>query len=195
MTRFYLVRHGSNDWLGRGIAGRQSGVHLNDQGRAEAAWAARTLTSEKIDHLVSSPLERALETAEPLARALNLQIEIDQSVQEIDFGDWSGRTLAELEPDEHWQRFHHFRTLTRPPNGETMIELQQRFIGTIERLRSQPARRIAIFSHADPIRACLCYFLGMPLDFFNRLEISPGSISVLQIDQSRSELLGLNFHS
>ena len=194
MSTFYLIRHGSNDWLGRGIAGRQKGVSLNAQGHAEARRAADVLTSRKITRIVSSPLDRALETAHPLASALKLQVEIETDVQELDFGEWSGVNLKDLDKQEHWKRFNHFRTGTRPPNGETMIEVQARFVAAMDRLRQQsPEAEIAIFSHADPIRTALCYYLGMPLDNFNRLEVTPGSISTVKVTEWQPEIQAINW--
>lgn len=193
MSTFYLVRHGSNDWLGKGLAGRLPGVHLNKEGREQAERLAEWLASRAISRIFSSPLERSLETAEPLVRRTGLPLEIDQRLLEIDFGDWSGKTLSELDPQEHWQRFNSFRSGTRAPNGESMIDLQARMISLIDLLRANyPHDSIALFSHADPIRTVLCYYLGMPIDFYGRLEISPGSCSILKVNEFAPAVWGMN---
>ncbi|HWH67867.1 MAG TPA: histidine phosphatase family protein, partial [Candidatus Sulfotelmatobacter sp.] len=96
MTIFYLIRHGENDWVGKAIAGRSPGVHLNAAGRQQAEQLAKQLAAHPIQQLFSSPLERARETAEPLARRLGLEVQIAPALTEMDFGQWTGKTLAEL---------------------------------------------------------------------------------------------------
>jgi ribonuclease H / adenosylcobalamin/alpha-ribazole phosphatase len=193
MPLFYLVRHGSNDYLSKGLAGRLPGVCLNEKGRAEAAWVADVLLRAGIQRIISSPLERCHQTAEPLAKSLNLAVETSAEILEIDFGDWTGKTMAELKTSDHWARFNTYRSGTRPPNGESMIEVQARMIAFLEKLaRQSPDQTIAIFSHGDPIRSVLTYYLGMPLDFLIRLEVSPGSYSVLRLEPWGAEILAIN---
>ena len=193
MATFYLVRHGSNDWLGKGLAGRLADVHLNAQGRDEAERVAEFLARKGIQRVISSPLERTRETAEPLARRLGLEVEISEAVLEVDFGDWNGRSLAELKEIREWGYFNTFRSGTRIPNGETIVEIQARMVVALERFRKEtPEGNIAIFSHGDPIRAALVFYLGMPLDFLTRLEVSPGSCSILRLFDWGVEVLGIN---
>jgi broad specificity phosphatase PhoE len=137
-------------------------------------------------------LERARETAEPLGQRLGLSIEISNDLLEVDFGDWNGATLAQLEGNSQWTRFNKFRSGTRIPDGETMLEIQRRMIGAMEGWRCGKEKTIALFSHGDPIRCVLVYYLGMPIDFLTRLEISPGSHSVLKIEDWGAEILGVN---
>lgn len=180
MTTLLLIRHGANDWIGNALAGWKSGVHLNATGRSQAERIAQYLAHKPISQIFSSPLERAVQTAEPLAKKLGLTINLADPLGEIDFGDWTGSLIADLEPTSEWKRFCQFRSCTRPPNGKLMLEVQTRVIAQLETWRSQFAdQHIAIFSHADTIRAALVYFLGMPLDFFYRLEVSPASISTV----------------
>lgn len=193
VTTFYLIRHGANDWIGKRIAGWTPGVHLNEAGRAQAQALAERLAREPIQQIICSPLERTRETAEPLARKLSLPIQTSEAVGEIRFGDWTGKTMDELTCDPKWKLFNTFRSGTRIPNGELMSEAQARMVTEIERLRYQfPNQGVAICSHGDPIRAALTYFLGMPLDFFQRIEISPTSVSVLVFDSFGAKILRLN---
>ena len=97
MADFYLVRHGSNDYLGKALAGRLASVHLNDQGRAEAERLAAALAHKGIQRIFASPLERSRETAGPLARRLGIPVEISDEIHEVDFGDWAGKTMKDLE--------------------------------------------------------------------------------------------------
>lgn len=193
MATFYLIRHGNNDWLGKGLAARLPNVHLNEQGRAEANALAQALRHKGIQRIISSPLERALETAEPLALLLNLQIEISDAILEVDFGDWSGKFLSELAALDQWKCFNTFRSGARIPKGESMIAIQQRMVRAIDAWRRElPDGAFALFSHGDPIRTLLTYFLGMPLDFLTRIEVSPGSYSVLRVDDWGAEILCVN---
>jgi probable phosphoglycerate mutase len=193
MALFYLIRHGSNDYLGKGLAGRLPDVHLNAQGKAEADHLAAALTEAGITRILSSPLERTRETAEPLSRRLKLPVETCEEVMEVDFGEWNGAELNALQGNAHWARYNVYRSGTRIPNGELVIEIQSRFVRKLELLRkADPAGVIAIFSHGDPIRSALCYYLGIPLDFLHRFEISPASYSVLKLEDWGPEVLNIN---
>jgi broad specificity phosphatase PhoE len=194
VTTFYLVRHGSNDFLARGLAGRLPEVHLNAQGREEAARLAQFLSAKPISRIISSPLERCRETAEPLATALKLPVEISETVLEVNFGEWQGASIPSLEADERWRKWNAFRTGHRLPGGETMISIQARVANELIRLRHEnPGAHIAIFAHGDPIRAALGYWLGMPLDFLHRLEVSPGSLSIVMVDDWQAKVECINY--
>jgi len=184
MTRIYLIRHGDNDVASvrRAIAGRAPGTHLNELGRQQAQRVAEGLAGEGIERIFSSPLERCRETAEPLARRISVEIELADELLEIDYGEWTGRTLAEVESSELWQRYNHFRSITRVPGGEMMVEVQARVVGFLEqRCRELPDSTIAVFAHGDVIRAALLCYLGMPIDFVHRLKIDMGSVSIVAI--------------
>jgi len=168
-------------------------VHLNQSGRAQAQQLSEALGAASIAQIFSSPLERAIETAEPLAHKLSLKIQITPGFNEVDFGDWTGLAYAELAPLEQWKRWNCFRASTRAPNGEMMVETQARFVIALKQLQEAfPEARIAIFSHADPIKAALMYYLGIPLDFLQRLEIGLASFSILTLDDWGAQVRGLN---
>lgn len=190
----YLVRHGTNDFLGKGLlAGRLANVHLNDQGRSEAARLADALATSGIHRVFSSPLERAVQTAEPTAKRLGLEIEITPEILEIDFGDWTGKAIRDLDRDPAWKNFNLYRSGTRIPNGETMLEAQTRIILFVEKiLRQNSNQTVAIFSHGDPIKALIAYHLGIPLDLFTRIEISPGSYSILRLEPWGPQVIAVN---
>ena len=190
----YLVRHGSNDYLAKSLlAGRSPEVHLNEQGQAEAERLANSLSNARIQRIFSSPLERAVQTAEPTAKRLSLEIEISSEILEINFGDWTGRSLRELDRDPAWKNFNLYRSGTRIPNGETMLESQSRMVSFIEKLfRENPNRTIALFSHGDPIKSVFAYYLGIPLDLFTRIEISPGSYSILRLQPWGPQIVAIN---
>jgi probable phosphoglycerate mutase len=193
MTTFLLVRHAANNFLGRALAGRLPGVHLNDEGRCQAAALADRLAKETIHALYTSPQERAVETAAPLARRLGLEPHGDDGLAEVDFGSWAGKTLAELDALPGWRRFHACRSCTCAPGGETMLECQARVVTFLGRLAAEhPNQTLALFSHADPIKAALCFYLGMPLDLCHRLEISPASVSVVRVGPDGPTVLAVN---
>lgn len=193
MAVFYLARHGSNDYLGKALAGRLPGVSLNEEGRLQAERLGEKLGEAGIQRIITSPLERARETAEPLARRLNIEPEVIEDFLEVGFGDWNGATMADLGKSEHWAFYNSYRSGTRPPNGELILEIQARFVRKLEELRcAHPETTFAIFSHGDPIRSALCYYLGMPLDFINRVEVSPGSYSILKLEKWGPQILTIN---
>lgn len=194
MAYFYLVRHGSNDVLGKALAARLPNVHLNAQGRDEARRTAEVLKHKGITRIMSSPLERARETAGALAERVGLRVEILEQIHEISFGDWSGRTMTDLEALPGWKAFNNYRSGTRIPNGELMLETQHRVVTSLERLRTDdPEGVFALFSHGDPIKIAIGFYLGIPLDLlFSRVEISPGSYSLLRLEDWGPQILGVN---
>ncbi len=182
MTKFLLIRHAANDFLDRALAGRLPNVCLNAAGRQQAACLGDRLAGEMIQQIYSSPLERAQETAQPLARRLGLEIRTAPELLEVDFGDWTGQVIADMVAAPEWQHFNSFRSGRRIPNGELMAEVQARVVAFMQRLCDQsPGQVIALVSHGDVIRAALTYFLGIPLDFICRFEIGPASVSALTI--------------
>jgi broad specificity phosphatase PhoE len=193
MTQIYLVRHGANDSLGRELTGRSSGVHLNETGRAQAVRVAEALAAVPVTHVLSSPLERCRETAQPLADRLKLPVTICDAVTEVDFGDWTRKSFQDLDGMEAWRQWNAFRSGGQIPNGESMIQVQTRMVGELERLRRQhPKGTLVIFSHGDPIRAALTWYLGMPLDLLSRLEVFPASINLLAVNDWDARIRALN---
>jgi probable phosphomutase (TIGR03848 family) len=193
MSTFYFIRHGANDMLGKSIAGWQAGVHLNKEGREQAERLANYLGSHPIQRIYSSPLERARETAQPLAKKLNLEIQNTSELGEVQFGDWNGATLEDLDRQHLWKQWNSFRTGTRIPNGEMMIVVQARMATFLQKLREDfTGHTVALFSHGDPIRAALAYYLGIPLDYMLRFEVDPASVSVLSITDAGPRVLSMN---
>jgi probable phosphoglycerate mutase len=194
MTTFLLIRHAVNDWVDHKLAGWLPGVHLNQKGREQAARLAARLGSSPIGAVLSSPLERARETAAPLAAARRLEVEVSEAVGEIRCGDWTGREIVDLDRDDPlWRRFNVFRGGTRAPAGELMLETQTRMVNALLGLHERYAGgTVAVVSHGDPLRAMVGYFLGAPIDLFQRFEISPASVTVLGLDDWGARLRCLN---
>lgn len=193
MTTVLLIRHGMTDDVARALSGTAGSIHLNQAGRAQADATARQLAHLALAAVVSSPLERARETAEAIAAQHGLAVRIIAALGEFEFGDWTGRTMTMLGADPGWQRFNTSRSLARPPSGELMVEVQGRAVAALLSLAEQfRDRTIAVVSHGDVIRSLLLYFLGMPLDFVHRLEVAPARISIVQLYPDAARVLQVN---
>ena len=193
MTRFFLVRHGAFDGVGAKHAGRAPGTHLNDEGRQDARRLAAALHDVPLDAIVSSPLERTRETAEPVAADHALPIEIEPALIEFDTGEWTGKSFAELGSVPRWMRFNAARSLTSTPGGELMIAVQHRAVDALLELRSRFRNgNVLVVSHGDVIRSVVLYALGMPIDFYHRVEISPGRITIVDTDDDSIRVLQVN---
>ncbi|MFO0753153.1 MAG: histidine phosphatase family protein [Thermodesulfovibrionales bacterium] len=193
MTIFLLIRHGTTDSLGRTLAGWQPGVHLNGQGRREAEELAERLAAFSPAALYCSPLDRALETAAPLASRWGIPVQVCEGVGEIRFGEWTGVDFPALSAFPAWKRFNEFRSGTRIPGGEMIGEVQVRMIAEMERMRGlHPEGRVVVVSHGDVIKAAIAYYAGIPLDLMRRIEISPASVSGFALDEYGPVLLCVN---
>ena len=192
MTVFHLLRHGEPTVFGR-INGRLPGVGLSPRGRAEIAAVAARLAEEKIEALYASPLQRTQETAEILAARLGLPVQYREDVIEIDYGEWTGLTFDEIRQDERWQMWARSRSIAAVPGGESWRRVQERVVGVLFDLRQvHPEGSVVIISHGDVIRAALLFALGMPLDFYARIEVALASISTIRLDDSGIRVLALN---
>ena len=176
----FLVRHGTHGALGHSLCGRMPGVALAPAGRQEARRAGRRLAGHSIGQLFASPVQRAQETAVIVGDVVGLAPLTSAALEEIDFGDWTGRSFAELRNDPGWDRWNQARSQHRPPGGESMLEVQTRVAAWLAKVTAGPSdTAIAAVSHADVIKAALCHALGLPLDHHHRFEVSPGSISCI----------------
>ena len=195
MPLILLIRHGENDYVKKArMAGRLPGVHLNDHGKAQAHALAEKLANAPIKAIYSSPLERAMETAAPLAETLKLEVQIRPGLMETDIGEWSGLTWKSLRRLKVWRTVQSAPSLFRFPGGESFAETQQRICREIETIcaEHEPKDVVACVSHADPIKLATAFYIGLPLDNFQRLSVSPASITALSIGETSSHLLNLN---
>jgi probable phosphomutase (TIGR03848 family) len=193
MVTLLLIRHATCDPVGRLLAGRAPGVRLNGEGRAQAARLVDRLRDVELDAIYSSPMERAVETAEPLARHAKRDVETMNALTEIEFGEWTGRTVEALEPHDDWRRFNALRSLGRPPAGESMLEVQARALRAVETIRLRhPGGTCAVVSHGDVLRCLVAHLAGIPIDLFQRLEISPASVSIVRVGEREINILRVN---
>lgn len=184
MTVIVLVRHGENDWVKKNrLAGWIKGIHLNENGRQQAAAAAERLSPLPVKALYSSPVTRCLETAEYIARQQQLEIMPLPDVGEVRYGEWEGKKIKKLAKKKLWHVVQFFPSRMRFPEGEALREVQFRAIQALEKLAGQYGDRdvVVVVSHADLIKLVLAYYLGIHIDLFQRIGISPASISVLHL--------------
>jgi broad specificity phosphatase PhoE len=180
MTTFLLIRHAHWDGVGRVLAGRLEGVRLSPTGVAEAAHLADTLSSLDLAAVYTSPLERARETAAPLARAHGLEAREEPGLLELDFGHWTGEPISGLRDDPAWHRFNEERATARIPGGETMAEAVARAREALLEISSRWGDAlVAVVTHGDIIRGVVAEALGLPLDRMLQLEVEPASVSIL----------------
>jgi probable phosphoglycerate mutase len=182
MTLFHLVRHGEHELQGRALVGRMPGIMLSAKGRDQAGRLAARLADESVAAVLSSPRERARDTARPIADRHGRAVVTDDALDEIDYGAWTGKSAAALEPDPAFRRFNSFRSFTPPPGGEWIVDVQRRVIGLMRRLvRDHRDDTVVLVSHGDVIRGALVHHLGAPIDFIHRIEVAPGSLSTVVI--------------
>lgn len=193
MTVLHLVRHAAHDLLGRILVGRAPGVSLNGTGRRQADALAARFAALPIQSVLSSPRERARETAAPIARGHGLDVLVAPELDEVDCGSWTGWSFAALDPDPQWRQYNRLRSTTQTPDGEFMLEVQARAVRLAERLRLvSPRHQLVLVSHGDVIRAMLLHYLCMPIDAVHRLEVAPASITTLRLGDREPLLLRLN---
>ena len=196
MTTILLVRHATTAATGKRLGGWTPGVHLDDNGVAQAEATAQRIVDagSEVAAVYASPLERTQDTAKVIARALGLRVRTRKGLGEVDYGDWTDRPLGQLRRRKDWAVIQQTPSRFTFPGGESIRAAQSRVVEELEALAADHARAtIVAVSHADIIKAAVAHFLGMPLDTFQRIVVSPASITVLALpDGSAPVLLGLN---
>jgi broad specificity phosphatase PhoE len=180
MTTILLIRHAYWEGVGQVLAGRREGVRLSQEGVADAARLAAALAAIDLSAVYTSPLERARQTAAPLAGAHGLALRQEPGLLELDFGSWTGQPIAALETDPAWRRFNQERATARIPDGETMAEAVARARGALRDIAGAWGDAlVAAVTHGDIIRGLVADALGLPLERLLQLEVDPASVSVV----------------
>jgi len=196
MPILLLIRHGENDYVKSGkMAGRLPGVQLNEKGLKQAQALAEALKHVPLKAVYSSPLQRALETAAPIAEIRKLTILQEPDLMDTDIGKWQGKSVKVLRLSKAWKIVQNAPSRFRFPEGESFAEAQTRYVGTLERIiqrHHKPQDLVAVVFHADPIKLVVAHFLGMPLDHFQRLGCDTGSLTALHIGEASANLIKLN---
>jgi probable phosphoglycerate mutase len=193
-TLVLLVRHGQTPTTGSTLPGRARGLHLSEVGQGQAQAAADRIAALKdVAAVYASPLERTRETARPIAAARGLKVQVERGLLEADFGDWTGAQLKDLMKLPEWQTVQRYPSGFRFPNGESFAEMQTRIVGTLDQIVARhPGETIVAVSHADPIKAALAQALGTHLDLFQRIIVSPCSISAVLYGATGPAVLAAN---
>jgi len=193
MPILLLIRHGDNNFTGKRLVGRKPGVHLNKKGQEQAYLVAESIKIIPFRKIYSSPLERAVETAEPFARIIGKKILILDSLAELDFGDWTGKTLRSLRKLPDWKLL-----MTDPgwgfPGGESLPTVRDRVRDMITEVTAKAGKndRVVLFTHGDVIRLSVEYLLGMETGGFHQLHVDTASLTIIEYRDGKSRLLGLN---
>ena len=194
-----LVRHGKTPTTGKVLPGRAPGLHLSDEGRAQAERVGERMRAmveagrRSPAAVYTSPLERTVETARPIARALGLRVRTERGLLECEFGDWTGAKLSSLAKKPEWTQVQRCPSSFRFPGGESFPEMQARMASAISRLiQLHPGETVVAVSHADPIKAALATAAGTPRDLFQRLVVSPCSVSALAFSAAGPYVLTVN---
>ena len=194
MTTFILVRHATNDWVKKGrLPGWIKGIHLNAEGQKQAEAMAERLKPLKLDGIYASHLERARETAAHIVANRRLTVEVRENLADLKTGDWTGRSVKQAARTKLWKAIQHHPTHTRMPGGESFSEMQGRLVGELERIRSEhPKGVVVVVSHADAIKSVVAHYLKLDLDQFQRIIISPASVTIIHVEDGMARLLRLN---
>lgn len=179
------------------LCGRLSGIHLNEHGGHQAKLVGQTLKSRyRLTAIVSSPLERALETAMAIQQATGIPVDTDQDLLELDYGVWTGMPFDQIRNLEAWQHYNQSRSNSAPPGGELLIAVQLRACAAINRVLEQckggQDSTIAVVTHGDVIRSLLVLFLGMPIDYIHRITVSPCSLSEVNFEHRYATVIRIN---
>jgi probable phosphoglycerate mutase len=193
MTTLFLIRHGLTAVTGRTLYGRTPGVPLDDRGRAQAVALATRFDPVRLSAVYSSPLERCVETVEPLASSQRLRVEAREALIEMDVGSWTNRSLAQVRRTRLWKQVIHRPSQFRFPDGESFADAQMRALTEIDSIVARhPRGRVAIASHGDVIRMAIAHFAGAHLDLFQRTVVDPASVSVVHLGEGGPHVVLVN---
>jgi probable phosphoglycerate mutase len=196
MTIVCYVRHGSTPTTGKVLPGRARGLHLSDNGRSEAAETGQRFEGVPVAAVYASPLERARETAAPIAAQTERRVVIDRGLVECDFGEWTGAELSKLAKLPEWKTVQRFPSGFRFPGGESFVEMQARLVAVTDRYRAEHGGEIVVaVSHADCIKAVVASALGIPLDLFQRIIIGTCSTSIVAYRAEGPMVLAVNSYA
>ncbi|MFO6446110.1 histidine phosphatase family protein [Erythrobacter sp. NE805] len=191
-----LVRHGTTRDIGRVLTGRGGDLPLSEAGRSEVGALAARLAAGRLDALQTSPVRRARETAAAIGEAAGLAPLVASPLEEVDFGEWTGRSFADLAPDPGWQAWNSERADACPPGGETIGAVQARVLAHLREVaRSAAGSVVAMVSHADVIRACVAGIIGLSLSRILALTIDPASVTRIEAGEWGERLVTLNERS
>jgi broad specificity phosphatase PhoE len=193
MPILFLIRHGETAYIGKRLQGCKPGIHLTQRGEEQAKEVAESLKHLKFKAIYSSPLERAMETAQPLASALQRPITSFDGIKEVNFGIWTGKSFRWLRAQPEWKKLYDDPKF-QFPDGESLSGVRRRVVSAVKQIINahKKQEQIALFTHSDVVRFAVEYYLGMPPGGFHRLVVSTASLAILRIVDDQITLLGFN---
>lgn len=194
MTRLFLIRHAENEYTVSGkLAGWIPEVHLNEAGKVQAEILSDYFKSVDIHHIYSSPLVRALETARPIAAAHDIRVVRCNSIAEVRYGKWQGKSLKVLRRQKLWDQIQRKPSICSFPDGESIMSVQNRAVEVVKEISDRHTNEcVLLVSHADVIKMILAYYLGLALDLYQRLVINTASISEIMISENDVRIVSMN---
>jgi probable phosphoglycerate mutase len=192
-TTLVLVRHAVTEQTGPMLTGRTPGVDLSEDGRKQASALADRLAALPVAVVYASPIERTAQTAAAVAERHGLTVHELPGALEADYGDWTGGKLADLAKTDLWKTVQRAPSRARFPGGESMTEMQARIVGCLEAVvADHPGEIVVVVSHADPIKAAIAHYTGLHLDQFQRIVVSPASVTAFQLSADGAALVKCN---
>jgi probable phosphomutase (TIGR03848 family) len=188
MTLMLLVRHAITEVTGKRLSGSTPGIHLSEEGRVQANGLAERLRPLKLTAIYASPLERCVETAEPIGAGRRVDIGLLPELEEIGYGQWAGRPIAGLMKTKLWRRIQLLPSSVEFPGGETLAGAQRRAVSALDSI----AGVVVAVTHADVIRLALAHYAGVHIDLFQRFTVSPASVSALVLGDRIPRILRVN---
>lgn len=193
MTLLLLIRHAVTGATGKRLSGATPGIHLSEEGRSQAARLSERLAPLRLIGVYTSPLERCAETAEAIAAPRALKVQAVPELVEVGYGTWTGRPLSQLARTALWKRIQHSPSSVRFPGGETLTEVQRRCVAALDGLAARhPRGLVAVVSHADVIRLAIAHYAGVHLDLFQRIIVSPASVTVIGLGDRVPRIIRMN---
>jgi probable phosphomutase (TIGR03848 family) len=192
-TTLVLVRHAVTAQTGPLLSGRAPGIDLSETGVGQAENVGRRLAVLPVKAVYASPIERTEQTARHIADHHGLEVTLLPGVIEADYGEWTGGKISDLAKTDLWKTVQIAPSRARFPNGESISEMQSRMVAALEQvIADHPGELIVVVSHADPIKAAIAHFSGVHLDLFQRVVVSPASVTVFELGQFGAALVKTN---
>lgn len=193
VTLLLLIRHAVTDHTGKRLYGRSEGIHLSETGRYQASRLAERMREVRLEALYTSPMDRCRETASILAGGRRLRPRTLGDLNEVDYGEWTGRALGALRRTKVWRQVRSSPASVRFPGGESLFEVQERAVRAVQEISARhPHGTVAVVSHGDVIRLCLAHYAGVHLDLFQRLEVDTASVTALLLEGGGPRVVRVN---
>jgi probable phosphomutase (TIGR03848 family) len=193
VSRLVLARHAVTAQTGPLLSGRLPGIDLSDEGRRQADALADRLSGLPVAAVYASPIERTTQTAQSVAARHQLDVRALDGVLEADYGEWTGQKLAELAKTDLWKVVQRAPSRARFPGGESLAAMQARMVAALDAVvAAHPGELVVVVSHADPIKAAVAHYTGVHLDLFQRIMISPASVTTFVFSEHGVALLKCN---